>query len=364
MKRSFSKQIFYFLILILISFIGCDDKLDLSLFPISNNQTINISDTVYVQQYPVWTQFNAPEDVLVGWEPLIYVADTKNNRIVQLDLAGGEIGTLDISGVNVNYPRRIAQDYNFDLLVLCDSAISSTDTVTVLYRIKLVEVGGIISNAHKKRIMSSLEGTVLSSNKRRFTGISVFPDNSYILTRTGPDNSGIDPDNALLRVRGRDTIQNVFVYTGFQTTGGGIYSIEKTSSVKVVRNSQTDFIITRNTPEYGFKVEWFVYDDVNGTYEPKFLPGSDIDLIKKQFGAPMSVAMDNYMNIFIVDAAKDSLYKYSSNGKLQNGSFGGRGSGENQLNSPKGVAFFNKVLYIADTGNNRIVRFKLSTDIN
>lgn len=364
MKMSLYKQIIYFLILILISFIGCDDKLDLSLFPITNNQTINISDTVYVQQYPVWTQFNAPEDVLVGWEPLIYVADTKNNRIVQLDLAGGEIGTLDISGVNVNYPRRIAQDYNFDLLVLCDSAISSTDTVTVLYRIKLVEVGGIISNAHKKRIMSSLEGTVLSSNKRRFTGISVFPDNSYILTRTGPDNSGIDPDNALLRVRGRDTIQNVFVYTGFQTTGGGIYSIEKTSSVKVVRNSQTDFIITRNTPEYGFKVEWFIYDDVNGTYEPKFLPGNDIDLIKKQFGTPMSVAMDNYMNIFIVDAAKDSLYKYSSNGKLQNGSFGGRGSGENQLNSPKGVAFFNKVLYIADTGNNRIVRFKLSTDIN
>jgi hypothetical protein len=37
---------------------------------------------------------------------------------------------------------------------------------------------------------------------------------------------------------------------------------------------------------------------------------------------------------------------------------------ENKLYTPKGVAFFNKVLYIADTGNNRIVRFKLSTDIN
>ncbi|MCH7495883.1 MAG: hypothetical protein IH825_07330, partial [Candidatus Marinimicrobia bacterium] len=33
-------------------------------------------------------------------------------------------------------------------------------------------------------------------------------------------------------------------------------------------------------------------------------------------------------------------------------------------NNPRGVSVFNKIVYIADTGNNRIVRYKLSTDID
>jgi sugar lactone lactonase YvrE len=43
-------------------------------------------------------------------------------------------------------------------------------------------------------------------------------------------------------------------------------------------------------------------------------------------------------------------------------SFGGKGSGKSQLSEPKGIAWFNKTLYVADTKNNRICRFRLSTD--
>ncbi len=63
-------------------------------------------------------------------------------------------------------------------------------------------------------------------------------------------------------------------------------------------------------------------------------------------------------NIFVVDAAKDSVYKFNAFGnELQ--SFGGR----DIFNNPHGVAFFDRTLYIADSGNNRILRFILSTDI-
>lgn len=365
------KKVYKYLLFVFISglitvtvFLGCEPKLDLSQFPISNTGNITISDTTYVQQYPVWTQFSGPEDILVGKEPLIYVADTRNNRVVQLDLGGSEIGSINMSGTNVNFPGKVTQDYNFDLLVICDSAVSQFDTVSVVYRLKIVEGGGIITNARKIRLLSSLEGTVLSSSKRKFTGICTFPDNSFILTRTGPNNSGIDPDNALLKVKGIESVQSVTAYTGFQTTGNGVYSLEKTSSVIVQRNSQTDFIITRNTGDFGFKVLWFEYDEIDGAYEPKFLPEGNSDLIKKQFGGPASVAMDQFMNLYVIDAVNDSLYKYSGSGKLLPGSFGGNGTGENKFNRPMGVAFFDKVLYIADTGNNRIVRFKLSTDIN
>ena len=131
-------NIFLFLITVLL-LNGCGEKLDLSQFPISNNGNINVADTLYILQTPVWNGFNRPEDVLLGNEPLVYVADTKNNRIVQMDIAGGTIGEIAI-----NNPRKLAQDYNFDLLVIADSVVSTSDTVSIIYLKVIVNTNMII----------------------------------------------------------------------------------------------------------------------------------------------------------------------------------------------------------------------------
>ncbi len=348
-----------------LSIIGCDNKLDLSQFPISSGQTPIVSDTTYVQQNPIWGGFNNPEDVYVGREPLVYVADTKNNRIVQLDLSGLEISSYTFTNPNVINPRKIAQDINFDLLVICDSALGN-DTISVIYRFRLFDGGGILSNTQPIRFISSLEGTVTSSNKRKFTGISVYNDNSLLVTRKGPLNQGTpDPDNALLRIYGRNTVTSVNVYNGFQPTGNGPYSIESTSGVTTIYNSNSDFIITRNgNPNGILQVLWFYLDPATGGYEPKFLPSDNTDLLNKAFGGPASVALDNSNTIYVIDAVKDSLFRFSSTGMKIPGAFGGNGSGTNQFNHPKGISYFNKTVYVADTYNNRVVRFKLSTDLN
>jgi sugar lactone lactonase YvrE len=338
---------------------SCGDKTDLSQFPINGGSDPNVGEVVYVQQSPTWNQFNGPAAVYLGKEPLVYVADTKNNRVIQLDLSGSEIGSISVKN-----PVAISQDYNFDLLVIADT-ITGSDTLNVIYRLNLVETGGFISNATLRTLLTSDYPTPTSNRRRRFTGISVYPDNKLIVTRKGPDNSNvIDPDNALLKISGRNTVTNVTVLSGFQPVGNGIYSIEKTSGITTFANNQTDFILIRNTIDFGFKVEWFVFDNLKGTYEPKFIPGENIDLITVQLGTPAGITLDPNNNIFVVDNTRDSLYKFSATGELKSESFGGNGSGENQLNGPKGVSFFNRVLYIADTDNNRIVRYKLSTDIN
>ena len=54
-------------------------------------------DTVYVQLNPDWEGFNRPQDVMVGREPFIYVADTDNDRIVMLNLDGQMFGYPDQS---------------------------------------------------------------------------------------------------------------------------------------------------------------------------------------------------------------------------------------------------------------------------
>lgn len=340
---------------------SCGEKTDLSQFPITTGGTdTTFNDTTYVQQSPDWTQFNHPEALIVGKEPLLYISDTKNNRVVQMNIAGGEIGSIQMLN-----PRALAQDNNFDLLVIADSVTTLGDTISVVYRIQLVSIGGIISNASKHAIITSDFATPISSRRRRFTGISTYPDNSFIITRVGPDNvSPIDPDNALIIVKGLFSVQQYNILTGFATIGNGIYSIENTSAISTIPNSSTDFIITRSTPDYAFKVEWFEYDNVNGAYLPKFLPEHNVDIVRLQLGLPQDVTLDNSNNVYVIDSDRDSLYKFSNSGRFRSESFGGTGNGQNKFNNPMGVAWFNKVLYIADTDNNRIVRFKLSTDLN
>ena len=355
----------YIIILFTLSFLtlsSCTDKTDLSQFPLTGEGGVPSLDSVsYVQQEPIWTGYNEPRAILLGREPLVYIADTKNNRIVQLDLSGAEIGSLGIRS-----PVAIAQDYNYDLLVIGDSILPITnDTISFLYRIKLVPVNGFLSQASLLPLMGSNYATPLTSNKRKFSGVGVFADNGYILTRRGPDNtSSLDPDNALLKVYGVDSVTSVTSLSGFQVTGNGVYSIDMMSAITTFNNELTDFIITRNSEGFGFKVLWFVYDQLKGTYNPKFVPSENVDILSVQIGTPVGITVDNNKNVYVVDNSNDSLYKYSSLGKLKSESFGGPGSGTKQLNFPAGVSFFDKVLYIADTGNNRIVRYKLSTDLN
>jgi hypothetical protein len=80
--------------------------------------------------------------------------------------------------------------------------------------------------------------------------------------------------------------------------------------------------------------------------------------------------------LFVLDAGKDSLFIFNDAGvegvapppgaqdrtKPFIVSFGGTGSGPLQFRNPQGVAYFDRIVYVADTGNNRISRFRLNTD--
>lgn len=359
------KVLFKYLLLMSIIVIanGCGRQLDLAQFPITNNGNVNVSDTVYILQSPVWTGFSSPKAIIVGNDQLIYVCDSKNNRIVQMDMSGNPISSKSLG--NDVYPSKIAQDYNFDLLVLSDST-TSIDTITVLHRFKLVEGGGLVGNARQITLFSSLHPTPNSNKYRKLTGISVYSDNSYVVTRIGPtDPIGIDPGNAIIKLKGIETVATIDKLSGFQTSGNSFYSIENTSAIYVAKNSTTDFIIARNTPDTVSlnKVIWFNFNSSSGAYDPKYTSPTQ-DIVITKFGAPNAVTQDAFSNVYVIDALRNHLYKFNTAGRLLVESFGTFGSTNSTFDSPSGVAHFNKVLYISDTKNNRILRFKLSTDLN
>ncbi|MFA5404435.1 MAG: hypothetical protein WC358_05835 [Ignavibacteria bacterium] len=344
--------------ILVLLYAGCGDRLDLSTFPIVNNGSINVSDTVYVLQGPIWTGFNKPEAVFAGNDQIIYVADTKNNRIVQMDVAGGKYGSYYFN--SSVFPKKIAQDGNFDLLLICDS-ITIQDTTSIVFRLKVVTGGGVLNqNTPAVRLLTSLISTPSSNKFRKFTGISTYPDNSYLISRIGPEDPlNIDPGNALLKVKGIDSVKQLTVLNGFQTSGNSFYSIENISSALTIINSSTDFIITRSSQDTNRlnKVIYFEYNSVNGTYDPKYTSTSQ-DLVNMKFGSPDAIVMDANYAIYVIDSYRNHLFKFNNNGKLLRESFGDL----TIFNNPKGISYFNKVVYIADTGNDRILRYKLSTD--
>ena len=104
--------------------------------------------------------------------------------------------------------------------------------------------------------------------------------------------------------------------------------------------------------------EGFLYDEF------KFAQPSDL-----------AYAADETNYTFVLDAGKDSLFVFTSRGiegvaPPPGGtstlpvpvSFGGTGDGALQFRGPQGVAYFDRTVYVADTGNGRISRFRLNTD--
>jgi hypothetical protein len=96
-----------------------------------------------------------------------------------------------------------------------------------------------------------------------------------------------------------------------------------------------------------------------------------------KFDQPVDLAYagDGTNYVFVLDAAKDSLFVFTGDGvegvapppganrtKPVVVSFGGNGGGALEFNNPQGVAYANEIVYVADTGNGRISRFRLNTD--
>jgi hypothetical protein len=301
-------------------------------------------DTSYVLQQPVWTGFTEPSDVHIGREPFVYVAERGANRIAMMDLAGTVIGT---SGFILR-PTAIAQDYRLDLLVCADfdTTIGGTAaTFGAIFRIRLVAAGHNISQAGIERVYFDP-----LNPDRRLTGISVLADNSYYVTRTGPNNSSlVDPDDAIMLFDKNDTPRPRVEWPGLPVDGTGLATLTSPTSITTFPRITNDFVFTQVGEKSLFRTQWITQRTTGDItqWESYFTPARDGDLDFLR------------VSLYVIDAGLDSLFKFNPSGFIVQ-AFGGADA----FAHPEGVAFFDRTLYIADTGNNRILRYVLSTDLN
>jgi hypothetical protein len=354
------KRILLFLVSVFILLQGCDKKFSTEDLIGPNTGGGNIvGDTVYVQLSPVWEGFNNPEDVYVGHDQFIYIADTDNDRVVMMNVAGQVLGSITLKK-----PIAISQDFKLDLIV-CAEFDTLNQIYSAVYKLDLYAVGHQIGEATPVRLLP--RASDLNKPLRKYTAVTTFYDNTFYIARTGPDNSStFDPDNSILigapksmygggegdTIIGR--VPNIDPVSSGLVTANGISSL--TSFDK--RNINLVVTLTGNT---NFKAQqWnYIITPLEEKYVSRFSPSDSVDfIIPNRFAEPEGCTIDPSGNIFVVDAGKDSVFKFNAFGNERE-SFGG----PDVFNQPHGVAFFDRTLYVADTGNNRILRFILSTDV-
>ncbi len=354
----------------------------------------------FVPIQPAFKGFLSPVDIIVGWDELIYVADAGKQELICLDLAGNELGKISVPGI-----KSVVQNRNLDLLAIGTVAKTINGVpynLSAIYRIDPKSVVYGLNNAvvedtiiHPFYYKPSLSAFNSSDANVSFGGIGMLSDNSFYVTRTGPNNLVSQlggPDDAMLVFDKNDNfVSPVTVLTSIGTVSD--FFTNPSAVVTTAQPPQTfnvsstgDFLYTSLSADRPIKTLYIKRSDSElGTEYFLLAPTPDTSLSKRYLYQPdlflepsdIALSSDSRNWIFVSDSKKDSIYQFqlsnfsegvvppvgSTAKKNIVVSFGGKGTDATKFNNPKAVVYYDRILYVADEGNGRISRFKLTTDI-
>ena len=359
--------------------------------------TYSPREVAYVPVQPALIGFVSPVDIIAGFDELIYVVDDATEEIISLDESGKILARIKVQGV-----RAVAQNRRLDLLAIGSVDIlkaGETLTFTCIYKIDMHGPGNNLGLQYAQVVDTIIhpfyfKSTYSSSDSKvQFNKIAVLEDNRFYVTRTGTDNNAQKfggPDDAVLLFDADGTYLTPIsvntpsgLFRDYFKKPMGISSFVQPPQVSA--GGPDHFVFTSIAENTSIKVQIidFIETDFGANYEPRILVETDTTVADDnlttpdRFAQPVStlVTGDGSNYIFVVDKSKDSFYQFTVTGlegvkpptgaastKYQLASFGGRGEGLSQFNSPSAVAYKNRIVWICDTGNGRILRFKLTTD--
>lgn len=357
----------------------------------------------YVPLYPFFTGFSNPVDVYLGYDEMVYVVDDYGLHV--LDQTGKKALSIAIPGAtDVTQDRRL---HTYVLGRVNDPLLGNRAAV---YHLINTGTGGYtfvdtLIHPLNDESRSATANRGADDEAVQFTGIATLHDNTVYLTRTGPRNdvnSFVRPDNAVLLYDADG--KNIGFAPGINPVNSSLKSALGISSIATFSappqrlqgmSTSKNFLITQadqgKSVEYRTLMITATDDPELGTQyseTPSFLSfdNSKADRFLYQsfrFKKPEDcyIAPDNLGYIFVVDSETDSLYVFTPQGyegvnppansgitKQVIVSFGGAASdgstsGPFSFNDPSGVCYNRRTIFVADKKNNRICRYKLSTDL-
>lgn len=345
---------------------SCSDKLTLPNLPSPNYS--NVLDTSYVQISPVWTSaggiaFNGPEDIHIGYDRYLYVCDTRNDRVLKLDLDG----TM-IESYAMKHPVAVTQDRGLDLLAVAGDyrEITVNQDVTA----DTVWYGNSI---HRRDYSAGGDFEPVFTDSTDID-MYVFPPGIHIIVK--PEFTGIEatltPEKDYYVVDHlRDRILKF-------NADDGLYPRSE------VIGGEPGDVTSSPWGVYTFKIVdryYLAYTQTPGNYSVQILslPAqipifNDTtvglpDVVRIHANGRKQIAVDEQSNYYVLlnqlspfTGYNHYIMKFDRYGEYI-GEFGTTGSGEKQFSNPRGLAYKDGILYVADAGNNRIVRFQLATEV-
>jgi len=379
----------------------------------------------YAALTPFWGDFDAPTDVYVGFDGFVYVTDAEGVHVLdRADLSPRR--TIELPGAVGVTQDRLLNVYvtaRYDTVVseLPGERGEQTWNLPAIYKIKNLNGAGEITYvdtlihpfSDNSRGTTALEQFRLDRSRPdndelvEFTGVGVLRDNNIYVSRRGPRNNlnVIEaPDNTVLEfvqeLENGEKTGKMDNSNQFQALSPGTPSLTSAinlSDITTFANppqrdvfpENRNFLMSQgaSNQNIAFRVlQVNVVETPSGTeFQPNqaFLErdtsstsGFLYEEGKFEDPAGLAIAGDQTNYIFVIDRAQHKLYQFKPNGeegidpppaavdRTRNliVSFGEQGNGPRQFNSPSGVAYFDEIVYVADTGNNRIARYKLTTD--
>ncbi|MFO7845677.1 MAG: hypothetical protein R6V27_03875 [Balneolaceae bacterium] len=379
----------------------------------------------YAALTPFWGDFDRPTDVFIGFDGFVYVTDAEGvHALDRADLAPRR--TVELSGaVSVTQDRLlnvyVTARYDTVITELPDERGETTWNLPAVYKIKNLNGAGEITfqdtliHPFDDNSRATTASQQFRLNRSRadndelveFTGVGVLRDNRIYVSRRGPRNiaGALEAgDNTVLQYEpvvenGVPTakMSNVNQVRALNPSTPSLLSAVGLSDITTFINppqrdqfpENRNFLIAQGDQDRTIPFRVLQINVVETPDGTAFQPNQDF-LIRDttrtdgflyeegKFENPvgLAVAGDQTGYIFVVDQAQNKVYQFKPNG--QEGidpppaavdrtrnlivSFGEAGSGPRQFDSPSGVAYFDRILYVADTGNNRIARYRLTTD--
>ena len=356
----------------------------------------------YVPILPVWEDFIAPLDVYVGYDEMVYVVDAEGLKV--LDQAGIVQRVIPILGATDVVQDRRLHTYVAGRVEIDVDNDGTLENLAAVYHLTGTAAAGtplIIDTlihpfSDDSRTITAFRGA--DDLAVEFTGLAVLSDNTLYVARKGPRNSASSiarPDNVVLFYD--PSGDNIGFANQLSPEGSNLRSTWDMSAIATFAgppqglagfSNSRDFINCIQGSGASYRVLWMnrFEDPVQGIF---FQENANLILQDptkadrflyepNRFIQPLDVciAPDATGYIFVVDGGTDSLYQFTQRGyegvnppantnitRQIIASFGGEGSGPFQFRDPSGVAYMRGTVYVADRGNNRVLRYRLSTDL-
>lgn len=377
------------------------------------------NDTSYIQLFPGWDasgigyRFSEPRDIMIGRDGYIFVADYGNDKIVVLNKSGAIQNHSGLDQIQVEKPLAMSGDSKMNLFIVNGSNkiyhwnqylnYAGIDSIAINYVLKdtvtneqfiysFSEAGKAMSDTMHHLIFVDFifrgdavsKDSVLNvsifyedqSENTQFMGVAAGPYGKNFLYATDAGRNRIVKID--LVPSGMVLLKNGwmgYTYTGkysktIVSFGSGAGTVDTPGSITTDADGNIYFTQTGGN----FLVQKLSYKDYNSVFTLNEHPIMDLR-DPPLFVHPSDIAVDNKSFIYVIemepythikmnpDSTVDTTYcyvhKFTPDGRIVD--LGNKGISQAIFQQPQGIAVDDEnIIYITNTGMNRIERFKLS----